>query len=127
MRNAIQWNHLNSITFGTDNWKPLLSLYFDTLWVIKPFYVFFYKAFEVPGVKVLRFESTLYFGNVERFRNMLVDITGKDPSIQQEPRKEVKVDAEGGDSSGNAKLIDNEVNEGYSNYGAIVPNRVSSN
>ena len=74
----------------------------------------------------MRFESTLYFGNVERFRNMLVDITGQDPSIQQEPQKEVKV-AEGADSSENAILIDNEVDEGYSNYGAVVPNRVSRN
>ena len=49
------------------------------------------KAFEVHGVKVLRFESSLYFGNVERFRNALIDVTGRDPSMQQKPLKEVKL------------------------------------
>ena len=49
------------------------------------------KAFEVPGVKVLRLESPLYFGNVERFRNVLVSASGLDPSSQQKARKRVKL------------------------------------
>ena len=39
----------------------------------------------------MRFESSLYFANVERFRKSLVSVTGKDPSIKQEERKEVKL------------------------------------
>ncbi|XP_066017113.1 prestin isoform X1 [Pocillopora verrucosa] len=49
------------------------------------------SAFEVPGVKVLRLESPLYFGNVERFRNALVSASGLDPSSQQKARKRVKL------------------------------------
>ena len=72
---------------------------------------------------MVRFESTLYFGNVERFRNMLITITGQDPSIQQKPRKEVKV--EGEDSL--LTLIENEIVEDYRHNGELVPNGVSSN
>lgn len=39
----------------------------------------------------MRFESSLYFANVERFRKALVAVTGKDPSIKEEERKEVKL------------------------------------
>lgn len=42
---------------------------------------------------MLRLESPLYFGNVERFRNMLVTTSGLDPaSAQQESRKLVSSD-----------------------------------
>ncbi|PFX33451.1 sulfate anion transporter 1-like isoform X1 [Stylophora pistillata] len=47
-------------------------------------------AFEVPGVKVLRLESPLYFGNAERFRSALVSTTGLDPSAEQKAGEEVK-------------------------------------
>ena len=40
----------------------------------------------------MRFESSLYFANVERFRKALVSVTGKDPSIKEEERKEVKLE-----------------------------------
>ena len=73
---------------------------------------------------MVRFESTLYFGNVERFRNMLVAITGKDPSIKQEPRVEL---AEIADSDENVKLIENEIGEDYRKNGGLVPNGVSCN
>jgi len=43
-------------------------------------------ALEVPGIKVMRFESSLYFGNVERFRKALVAITGHDPTIKEEKK-----------------------------------------
>jgi len=49
------------------------------------------SATEVAGIKVMRFESSLYFANVERFRKALVSVTGKDPSIKEEERKEVKL------------------------------------
>lgn len=39
----------------------------------------------------MRFESSLYFANVERFRKSLVAVTGKDPSVKEEERKEVKL------------------------------------
>lgn len=73
------------------------------------------SAFEVPGMKVLRFESSLYFGNAERFRNALVDVTGRDPSVQQKSREEVKPTNENFDE--NAELIGNEnsVDEGIPN------------
>ena len=74
---------------------------------------------------MVRFESTLYFGNVERFRNMLIAITGQDPSIQQKKRKEVKIDTEGEDPL--LKLIENEVVEDYRHNGELVHNGVSSN
>lgn len=34
----------------------------------------------------MRFESSLYFGNVERFRKALVAITGHDPTIKEEKK-----------------------------------------
>lgn len=69
---------------------------------------------------MLRFESSLYFGNAERFRNALVDVTGRDPSVQQKSREEVKPTNENFDE--NAELIGNEnsVDEG-------IPNGVSDN
>lgn len=39
----------------------------------------------------MRFESSLYFANVERFRKSLVAVTGKDPSIKEEVRNEVNL------------------------------------
>ncbi|XP_073252722.1 prestin-like [Porites lutea] len=45
-------------------------------------------ATEVSGIKVLRFESTLYFGNVERFRNALYTVTGLDPNTEGQPKLE---------------------------------------
>lgn len=80
------------------------------------------KAFEVPGVKVLRFESPLYFGNVERFRNALVAATGLDPSTQQQPRKEVKPASN--DSDERDELLENE-NCADPNYNEEIPNGVS--
>lgn len=49
-------------------------------------------ALEVPGIKVMRFESSLYFGNVERFRSAFVAITGHDPTIKEEKPVQVKSD-----------------------------------
>ena len=51
-------------------------------------FIFSLKATEIPGIKILRFESSLYFGNVERFRNAVVTATGLDPSNSPK-RKEV--------------------------------------
>ena len=86
-------------------------------------YEIFLKAFEVPGVKVLRFESPLYFGNAERFRNALVAETGLDPSSQQQRRKEVRL-ASSNDSDDKGELLGNE--EGAeSNYNEEIPNGVS--
>ncbi|KAJ7388826.1 hypothetical protein OS493_035383 [Desmophyllum pertusum] len=76
-------------------------------------------AFEVPGVKVLRFESSLYFGNVERFRNALVVATGLDPSTQQEPRKEIAL--ANNDSDEKDELLENENNgQDYNCNGEIL-------
>ncbi|XP_020612029.1 solute carrier family 26 member 6-like isoform X1 [Orbicella faveolata] len=76
-------------------------------------------AFEVPGVKVLRLESPLYFGNAERFRNALIATAGLDPSTQQQPRKEVKPDSNEFDEQ--VELIDNE-NEPDHSYNGNAPN-----
>ena len=83
--------------------------------------VFSLKALEVPGVKVLRFESSLYFGNVERFRNALVMVSGRDPGTQQEPRKEVKFTRK--DVSESDKLLKNRKGVGYNSNGKT-PNGV---
>lgn len=80
------------------------------------------KAFEVPGVKVLRLESPLYFGNVERFRSALVAAAGLDPSTQQQPRKEVKLASN--DSDEKDELLENE-NGADSNCNEEIPNGVS--
>lgn len=40
---------------------------------------------------MLRFESTLYFGNVERFRNALYTVTGLDPNTEGQPKIEVRL------------------------------------
>ncbi|KAM7444005.1 hypothetical protein ABFA07_007374 [Porites harrisoni] len=66
-------------------------------------------AFEVPGVKVLRFESSLYFGNVERFRSALIAVAGRDPGVQQHKRKEVKLQ-----SGDKAELLENEQEDDFS-------------
>ncbi|XP_068719707.1 prestin-like isoform X1 [Montipora capricornis] len=68
-------------------------------------------AFEVPGVKVMRFESSLYFGNVERFRSALVQIAGCDPNVQQQQgtRKEVKLGKNNADDD--VVLLENEFGE----------------
>lgn len=42
---------------------------------------------------MLRFESTLYFGNVERFRNALYTVTGLDPNTEEQPKIEVGLPA----------------------------------
>ena len=73
------------------------------------FLVLSLKALEVPGVKVLRFESSLYFGNVERFRSALFEVTGRDPGIQPEKRKEVEVSYKHSDGKDKVR-IPNEVN-----------------
>lgn len=56
-------------------------------------FFFSLKATEVSGIKVLRFESTLYFGNVERFRNALYTVTGLDPNTEGQPKIEVRLPA----------------------------------
>ena len=68
------------------------------------------QASEVSGIKVMRFESSLYFGNVERFRSALVTITGHDPTMQQGTRQEIKLDGKG-DADDNAALLENEDGE----------------
>ena len=84
--------------------------------------MFSLKAFEVPGVKVLRFESSLYYGNAERFRNALVDVTGRDPSIQQKLLQEVKLSGNRDQSKERNELLEKE-NGRDNNYGGI-PNEV---
>ena len=74
-------------------------------------------------MKVLRLESPLYFGNAERFRNALIATAGKDPSTQQQSRKEVKPDSNEFDEE--VVLIDNE-NEPAHNYNGNIPNGVSN-
>ena len=64
-------------------------------------------------MKVLRLESPLYFGNVERFRNALVIATGLDPCAQQKPRKEVKL----ANDNEKHELLENE--NGENCYGGI--------
>lgn len=73
-------------------------------------------------MKVLRLESPLYFGNVERFRSALVAAAGLDPSTQQQPRKEVKL--ANNDSDEKDELLENE-NGADSNYIGEIPNGVS--
>lgn len=68
------------------------------------------RASEVSGVKVMRFESSLYFGNVERFRSALVTIAGQDPTMQQGTRQEIKLVGKG-DADDNEALLENEHSE----------------
>lgn len=68
------------------------------------------QASEVSGVKVMRFESSLYFGNVERFRSALVTIAGQDPTMQQSTRQEIKLVGKG-DADDNEALLENEHSE----------------
>ena len=74
-------------------------------------------------MKVLRFESPLYFGNAERFRNALVASAGLDSSTQQHPRKEVRP-ASSDDSDDKEELLGNE-NGTDSNCNGEIPNGVS--
>ena len=73
---------------------------------------------------MLRFESSLYFGNVERFRNALVVATGLDPSTQQEPRKEIAL--ANNDSDEKDELLENENNGQDYNCNGEIPNGVSN-
>ena len=59
----------------------------------------------------MRFESSLYFGNVERFRSALVQIAGCDPNVQQQQgtRKEVKLGKNNADDD--VVLLENEFGE----------------
>ena len=41
---------------------------------------FLVQATEVPGVKVFRYESSLFFANAENFVNAVAELTGVDPS-----------------------------------------------
>ncbi|XP_015775140.1 PREDICTED: pendrin-like isoform X2 [Acropora digitifera] len=68
------------------------------------------RASEVSGVKVMRFESSLYFGNVERFRSALVTIAGQDPTMQQGTRQEINLVGKG-DADDNEALLENEHSE----------------
>lgn len=81
------------------------------------------KAFEVPGVKVLRLESPLYFGNAERFRNALIATAGVDPGTRQQQRKEVKLDKNNSDDQ--EELLDHENEADHVSNGNIA-NGVSS-
>ena len=58
----------------------------------------------------MRFESSLYFGNVERFRSAFVAITGHDPTIKEEKPVQVKSD--------NGELV--ESNKGSNKVSFIV-------
>ena len=58
----------------------------------------------------MRFESSLYFGNVERFRSALVTIAGQDPTMQQSTRQEIKLVGKG-DADDNEALLENEHSE----------------
>ena len=69
-------------------------------------------------MKVLRFESSLYFGNVERFRSALIAVAGRDPGVQQHKRKEVKLQ-----SGDKAELLENEQEDDFSDNQEI-PNGV---
>lgn len=69
-------------------------------------------------MKVLRFESSLYFGNVERFRSALIAVVGRDPGVQQHTRKEVKLQ-----SGDKAELLENEQEDDFSDNQEI-PNGV---
>ena len=73
---------------------------------------------------MLRFESPpLYFGNAERFRNALISAAGRDPSTQQQPRKEVKLDSNESDEQ--VELLENE-NGADHNCNGKIPNGVSN-
>ena len=89
------------------------------------FLVLSLKALEVPGVKVLRFESSLYFGNVERFRSALIVVTGRDPSIQKEKRQEVEPADKHADDED--KLLENENGHEGCNSNERISNGVNSN
>ena len=58
----------------------------------------------------MRFESSLYFGNVERFRSALVTIAGQDPTMQQGTRQEIELVGKG-DADDNEALLENEHSE----------------
>ena len=38
-----------------------------------------FQASEIPGIKIFRFESSLYFANCENFRSSLYELTGVNP------------------------------------------------
>ena len=40
---------------------------------------FLLQAKPVPGVKIFRFESTIFYANAEYFRSTLIELTGVDP------------------------------------------------
>ena len=42
-------------------------------------YFFLLQARPVPGVKIFRFESTIFYANAEYFRSTLIELTGVDP------------------------------------------------
>lgn len=42
-------------------------------------YFFLLQAKPVPGVKIFRFESTIFYANAEYFRSTLIELTGVDP------------------------------------------------
>ena len=47
-------------------------------------FIFFPQAKPIPGIKIFRFESAMFYANSEYFRSTLIEMTGVDP---QNPNK----------------------------------------
>ncbi|XP_064607469.1 prestin-like [Liolophura sinensis] len=47
-----------------------------------------YKAAqEIPGIKIFRFESSLYYANIDRFRDRLYELSSVNPSVLKRKKK----------------------------------------
>ena len=46
--------------------------------------MYFFQAKPIPGVKIFRFQSAMFYANAEYFRRTLIEMTGVDP---QNPNK----------------------------------------
>ena len=42
-------------------------------------FIFFPQAKQIPGIKIFRFESAMFYANSEYFRSTLIEMTGVDP------------------------------------------------
>ncbi|KAK6177022.1 hypothetical protein SNE40_015212 [Patella caerulea] len=51
------------------------------------------QAKEIPGIKIFRFESALYYGNIQHFRKRLIKDTGLDPKALKQ-LKQAKAEAD---------------------------------
>lgn len=62
------------------------------------------SASEIPGIKIFRFDSSLYFANCENFRSRLYELTGVNPrklkKKQQKAEKKKKKMVESGSANG---------------------------